>query len=60
MKVHKNNDIRENIKKNGIWYCEIANAIGVSEATLYRWLRNDLTEGQRAAINEAVKKLMAE
>lgn len=59
MKIQKNNDIRENIKKNGIGYCEVASTIGVSEATLYRWLRHDLTEGQRAAINEAVKMLAA-
>jgi len=54
-----NQEIREAIKKAHVWQWEVAQALGISENTLIRWLRKDLSSEQRAAIIAAIEKVRA-
>lgn len=57
MRVQKNPEIREKILNNNLGYAEMADAIGVSEATVFRWLRHELTAEQRQKIDAAFAAL---
>ena len=50
-----NPDIRERIARVG--YGEVSDTIGVSESTLYRCLRHELTVEQRQFITSALEQL---
>lgn len=52
-----NNEIREKARSAGVKHWQIANAIGVSEQTLVRWLRTPLDECKRQRINAAIEHL---
>lgn len=53
----ENPEIRKRMTASGIGYGELSDAIGVSETTLYRWLRHVLTEEQRKLIENALTEL---
>lgn len=53
----KNLDIRIMAKSNGIYLWQIANYLGISEATLCRWLRFDITPDRRSQIEDAISNL---
>lgn len=55
----KNLDIRLYAKSNGLYLWQIAQHIGISEVTLCRWLRFDLSEQRRNQIETAIKQLSA-
>lgn len=52
-----NSDIRGRMKKSGVGFGEVSDVIGVSESTLYRWMRHELTAEQRQAITTALTQL---
>jgi transcriptional regulator with XRE-family HTH domain len=55
-----NTDVRKAIwlaKEQGIKQYEVAEAIGVSEPTLTRWLRKEMSDDKKKLITEAVKNL---
>ena len=53
----KNVEIRDVIKRNRIFFYEIAAELGVSEYTFCRWLRQELTDEKKAAIFAALDRL---
>lgn len=59
MRVKKapNPDIRERMIKGCFGFGEVSDALGVSESTLYRWMRHELTAEQRQAITTALTQL---
>lgn len=54
-----NNEIREQARTAGVRHWQIANAMGVSEQTLVRWLRTPLDESKRQRITAAIEQLTA-
>lgn len=53
----KNLDIRLQAKSHGIYLWQIAQHIGISEATLFRWLRFDLSPEHRKLIETSISDL---
>lgn len=53
----QNTDIRHAISAAGLKHWEVADALGISEATLTRWLRRDLPEEKRGDILATIKHL---
>ena len=52
-----NAEIRELIRKRRLRHYEIAEAIGINEFTLSRWLRNELTDEKKREIVEAIEQI---
>lgn len=51
-------DVRATLKERRIFQWELARALGISEFTLVRWLRNGPMSEERAkAVQEAIEKL---
>ena len=50
-----NQEIRQMIKAAKLTQWKVAKALGVSEFTLVRWLRDDLSEERRNAIYKAIE-----
>lgn len=44
-------------KEQGIFQYEVADAIGVSEATFTRWLRKEMPEDKKKLVLDAIEKL---
>lgn len=55
-----NKKIKEEIRKAGLFQYQIANKMGVSEQTLIRWLRFDISDETAAAIRRAIDELSAQ
>ena len=55
----KNLDIRMRIKENRLCHYEVAAQIGVSEYTLCRWLREELSAEKREAVNKAIDYIIS-
>lgn len=53
-----NLDIRIKIKENRLCHYEVAAKIGVSEYTLCRWLRTELSEDKRNTILKAISDII--
>lgn len=51
-----NDDIKREIKAKGLHQYKIADLLGISETTLVRWLRYELTPERRELIMNAIKK----
>ena len=49
------NEIRAKIKQAGVFQYNIADALGVSEMTLIRWLRKPLSEEKETQILSAIE-----
>jgi len=56
----RNNDIRKLAKKSGVPLWKVAEKLGVADNTLYRYLRYEMTEEQRAQYINIIKKLSQE
>ena len=54
-----NQEIKKMIKEAGTKQWKVADALGVSEGTLLRWLRFELSEEKKALILEAIEKTRA-
>lgn len=52
-----NGDIKEAMRKSGIRQWQVASEIGISEATIVRWMRKELSQEQRKAILSAIEAL---
>jgi predicted XRE-type DNA-binding protein len=52
-----NIEIREAIKKNRLYNYEVAAALGVSEFTLSRKLRNELGQEEKEKLLEVIEKV---
>ena len=52
-----NNDLRYEFRIANVRQWEVAEAIGISEFTLCRWLRKDLKGKQLERLNSAIKKV---
>lgn len=49
--------IREELKQRGVRHWELAHELGVSEQTLVRWLRFELSEDKQLDMLEAVERI---
>ncbi len=58
--VKKNIDIRIAAKENGVFLWEIAEKLGVSEPTLNRYLRKEMTDSQKAKFCAAIEQIKHE
>ena len=56
----RNHEIREQAKTKGVKFWEIGVALGISEATMTRWLRVELDKEKKAAMMEAIEKIASE
>lgn len=54
-----NREIRDLILKHRLRHYEVSAQLCVSECTLSRWLRKELSEDKKAEIVEAINKLVA-
>ena len=52
--MNKNLDIRAAARGRGVYLYEVAEVMGISEPTLMRWLRTNLTDERKARILEAI------
>ena len=57
MKTIANTDIREAAKKGGICLWQVAEAIGISDASFSRKLRRELPDAERERVMGAIEKL---
>ncbi|MCU7712994.1 hypothetical protein OK414_29440 [Priestia sp. JV24] len=57
MRIKPNADIRQQIRDSGIYFYEIAEALGIHETTFYRKLRKELDEREKQSILTKVKEL---
>ena len=53
-----NTEIRQTMQANHIPQWRVADALGVSENTLHRWLRHQLTGERKQQVTEALDKLI--
>ena len=56
----KNKDIHTALHLSGIKKYELAEALGISEPTLYRWMRHEVVGEKHERILTAIKKLIEE
>lgn len=56
----KNEDIKNYAKQNGVYQYEIAEAMNISEMTLFRRLRHTLSPDQKQAMKNVVDQIAAE
>jgi len=56
----KNREIREQAKAQGVKFWEIGVAMGVSEATITRWLRVELDTEKKVAMMKAIEQVARE
>lgn len=52
-----NKNIREYAKEKGVYLWQIANAMGISEPTMTRRMRSELSEQEQANIMSIIQKL---
>lgn len=52
-----NLDIRMKAKANAVPLWKIADELGISEPTFYRWLRHELPPERKKILKDAIKKL---
>ncbi len=56
----ENNEVRKKARAANIPYWKIADKLGVSENTLYRWLRKPLSESKKADVLNAITEIERE
>ena len=52
-----NQDIRDYAAKKGVYFWEIAKALGISEPTMTRWMRVELPEDKRREIEQVISEI---
>lgn len=57
-RVKKNNDIRILILENGFLHYQVAEQLNISESKFSELLRWELSETEKTAIKEAIRKLL--
>lgn len=53
-------DVRTYAKEKGVYLYEVAEVLNISEPTIMRWLRAELTDERKAAIIEAIDRVAAQ
>ena len=56
--ILKNVEIRNIVRKNRLFFWEVAEAAGISEVTLTRWLRTELNDERRERVMQAINTLL--
>ena len=51
-----NKDLRDEMRIANVRQWEVADAIGVSEMTMVKWLRNELDAEKKALVREGIAK----
>ena len=59
MEVKKmcNKDLRDEMRIANVRQWEVAEAIGISEMTMVKWLRKELDDSKKALIREGISKV---
>lgn len=52
-----NEDIKTLFRRNGLYYWQVADHIGIGESTLLRWLRKELPNEKKRLLENAVTPL---
>ncbi len=60
MKNLKNVEIRKTLKKKGVYQYEVADKMGVSESTLVKRLRKELSADEKQEIIEVIDEIANE
>ena len=55
-----NSEIRRNLKENHIALWTLAVQIGISEATMIRWMRVEMDEDHRILVEKAIDRIISE
>ena len=55
-----NGDIRQWLKEDNIAFWRLAEKLGVSEGTVVRWLRTELSEQKKEKIIQSIEELRKE
>lgn len=58
--MNRNMDVRGYAKEKGVYLYEVAEVLNISEPTLIRWLRTELSEDRKAAMIEAIDRVAAQ
>lgn len=58
--MRKNQNVREYAKKKGVRLWQIASQIGISEPTITRWMRVDLSSEKEKRILDAIDQISTE
>lgn len=58
--MNRNMDVRTYAKEKGVYLYEVAEVLNISEPTIMRWLRAELTDERKAAIIEAIDRVAAQ
>lgn len=53
-----NKIIREELKARGVRHWELAHSLGISEQTLVRWLRFELSEDKQLVMPEKIEQIV--
>lgn len=51
-----NKDLRDEMRIANVRQWEVAEAIGISEMTMVKWLRRELDEGKKSLVREGIAK----
>lgn len=57
MKIKENEDIKNAMKEAGLYTWQLAERLGVSEMTIYRWLRTPLSDEKRQELLTAISQV---
>lgn len=52
-----NKDLRDEMRIANVRQWEVAEAIGISEMTMVKWLRKELDDSKKALIREGISKV---
>ena len=58
-RTRPNQDIRDMLKDNGLTQYELSKALGIGETTLYRRLRDELSEDQKQEYMKVIEMLIS-
>ena len=58
--IEENLDLKFLIRRCGLRHWQVAKAVGISEATFARWIREQLTPEREKRINTAIEQLRRE
>lgn len=51
-----NKDLRDEMRISNVRQWEVAEAIGISEMTMVKWLRRELDDNKKALVREGISK----
>lgn len=58
MKKKPNHKLRAELSRNGLYIWQLAEAVGVHETTMTKWLRTPLNDEQQARVDGALNQLI--